>query len=101
MKALYEAKNELLHDCMLTIFACGTIGIAIKLVTFVNQWVFFPSFPNALDSAFLISATAYFAWASRSRRKKHQLQPELEFSMNPAFLEARQSVSIEEAIAQN
>jgi hypothetical protein len=69
MKALHSSDNELLHDCMLIVFSCGIIGIAIKFVTFVNQWVFFPSFPNVLDSAFLISAAGYFAWTSLKRRK--------------------------------
>jgi hypothetical protein len=65
MKAIHNNRNELLHDCMLIVFVCGTIGIAIKFVTFFNQWVYFPSFPNMLDSSFLISASVYLAWKSR------------------------------------
>lgn len=54
---------------MLIIMVCGTIGIALKFITFFNQWVYFPSFPNVLDSTFLISAVAYLGWKSRQPRK--------------------------------
>ena len=64
MKPIHNNKNELFHDCMLLIFVCGSIGMALKFATFFNQWVYFPSFPNALDSAFLISAVMYLAWRS-------------------------------------
>jgi hypothetical protein len=39
MKPIHNNWNELFHDCMLIIFICGTIGIAVKFVTFFNQWV--------------------------------------------------------------
>ena len=68
MKAIHSNRNELFHDCMLIVTVCGTIGIAIKFITFFNQWVYFPSFPNALDSTFLISSVSYLAWKSRKRK---------------------------------
>ncbi|MCW3996402.1 MAG: hypothetical protein NWE98_09700 [Candidatus Bathyarchaeota archaeon] len=68
MEPIHNTWRELLHDCLLIISVTGTIGIAIKFVTFFNQWVYFPSFPNALDSTFLISAVGYLAWASRKRK---------------------------------
>jgi nicotinamide riboside transporter PnuC len=68
MKQIHNNWNELFHDCMMIIFVCGTIGMAIKFVTFFNQWVYFPSFPNALDSTFLVSAVLYLAWNSRKRK---------------------------------
>ncbi len=68
MKAIHNNKAELFHDCMLIVTVCGTIGIALKFITFFNQWVYFPSFPNALDSTFLISAVGYLAWKSRKRK---------------------------------
>jgi hypothetical protein len=68
MKAIHNNKTELFHDCMLIVTVCGTIGIALKFITFFNQWVYFPSFPNALDSTFLISAVGYLAWKSRKRK---------------------------------
>jgi hypothetical protein len=68
MKPIHNNISELFHDCMTIIFVCGTIGIAVKFVTFFNQWVFFPSFPNALDSTFLISAVMYLTWKSRKRK---------------------------------
>jgi hypothetical protein len=68
MKPIHNNKAELFHDCMIIVTLCGTIGIALKFITFFNQWVYFPSFPNALDSTFLISAVGYLAWKSRKRR---------------------------------
>ena len=67
MKAIHNNYAQLFHDCMLIVFVCGTIGIAIKFVTFFNQWVYFPSFPNFIDASFLISAVIYLAWKSRRR----------------------------------
>ena len=68
MKAIHSNWTELFHDCMMIMFVCGTIGIALKFITFFNQWVYFPSFPNMLDSAFLISAVMYFTWKSFKRK---------------------------------
>jgi hypothetical protein len=61
-------KKELFHDCLQIIFVTGTIGIALKFVTLFNAGVYFPSYPNELDSAFLISAVVYLTWAARRRR---------------------------------
>lgn len=68
MKIVYNHWRELLQDCMIVVFVCGTIGIALKFVTFFNQWVYFPSFPNVLDSTFLISAVLFLAWKSRAHK---------------------------------
>ena len=68
MKSIHNSKNELFHDCIKIAAVAGTIGIALKFVTFFNQWVYFPSFPNALDSTFLITAVGYLAWSSRRRK---------------------------------
>jgi len=43
----------------------GTVGIALKFTTFFNRWVYFPSFPNALDSTFLILSVVYLAWKAK------------------------------------
>lgn len=67
MKPIHENWSQLAHDCMLVVFVCGTIGIAAKFVTFFNQWVYFPSFPNLIDATFLISAVVYLGWKSRRR----------------------------------
>ena len=67
MKAIHDNKTALVHDAMLVLFVCGTIGIALKFVTFFDQWVYFPSFPNVVDSTFLISAVVYLAWRARKR----------------------------------
>ena len=68
VKIVYNHWRELLQDCMIVVFVCGTIGIALKFVTFFNQWVYFPSFPNVLDSTFLISAVLFLAWKSRAHK---------------------------------
>jgi hypothetical protein len=68
MKLIYNSWNRLLHDCVLVMFVCGTIGIALKFATFFNHWVFFPSFPNSLDSTFLVSAVIYLAWRAIKRK---------------------------------
>jgi len=70
----YHTYKNLAIDLLSILFISGTIGIALKFITFqiiVNENlasgnlltdVFFPYFPNVLDSAFLISAVFYLAW---------------------------------------
>jgi hypothetical protein len=67
-----EEKNlkEVFSNGLLVVFFSGTIGIALKFFTFFNHWVYFPSFPNALDSGFLIlSATYFFTYIILKKRK--------------------------------
>jgi hypothetical protein len=42
-------------------FFFGIAGIALKLPTFFNHWVYFPMFPNLGDSLFLLASVAWFA----------------------------------------
>jgi len=72
MKAVHQNWNQLASDCIQIALVCGTIGIALKFITFFNHWVYFPAFPNVLDSAFLITAILYFAYAARKRIHKNQ-----------------------------
>jgi hypothetical protein len=70
----YHTYKNLAIDLLSILFISGTIGIALKFITFqiiLNENlasgnlltdVFFPYFPNVLDSAFLISAVFYLAW---------------------------------------
>lgn len=69
MKAMHQRWSNLVSDCLLLVFVTGTVGIALKFVTFFNQWVYFPSFPNALDSTFLIVAVVYLAWRTRKHER--------------------------------
>jgi hypothetical protein len=62
MKTVYKNWKQLLNDCILLTLVFGTIGIALKYTTFFNKWVYFPSFPNIIDSAFLILTVIYLAW---------------------------------------
>jgi hypothetical protein len=68
MKTLHRNWNELTNDCVLIALLTGTIGIALKFVTYFNQWVYFPAFPNTLDSAFLIISAGYLAWRAKGAR---------------------------------
>jgi hypothetical protein len=76
--------KELGNDLIMIIFIVGTIGIALKFTTFFDQWVYFPAFPNTLDSAFLISAVLYMGgprllkwrpWSNDPQLSYHQYQP--------------------------
>ena len=60
MKAFHKSRKEFLSFLLLLVFFFGTVGIALKFVSFFNHWVYFPAFPNSLDSAFLILGSAYF-----------------------------------------
>jgi hypothetical protein len=71
LKPIHNSKWELINDCALIVFVCGTVGIALKFVTYFNQWVYFPTIPNALDSTFLILAVGYFVWRARNKTPKH------------------------------
>ena len=62
MKTTQRTWKELLDNCVLIALVFGTIGIAIKFVTFFDQWVYFPAFPNALDATFLIFTVLYLVW---------------------------------------
>jgi len=68
MEPIHKNWTELGQDLILIVCVCGTIAIALKFITFFNQWVYFPSFPNALDSTFLITAVGYLAWRSRKKQ---------------------------------
>jgi hypothetical protein len=68
MKPIHNNYKELFNDCLSIIFACGTIGIALKFITFFDKWVYFPSFPNYLDSAFLICSVLYLTIKLRTNK---------------------------------
>jgi cytochrome c oxidase assembly factor CtaG len=75
MKLMYRNWTELLHDCIIVLILSGTAGIAVKFTTFFDKWVYFPSFPNICDAAFLILSVAYLAWrAKRPRKSKNRLK---------------------------
>jgi len=70
MKTLHRNWNELLNDCIQITLVCGTIGIALKFIAFFDQRVYFPTFPNLLDSAFLIISVTYLAWKARKHTRR-------------------------------
>jgi hypothetical protein len=81
MKAVHNRWSDLLNDCIQIALVCGTIGIALKFITFFNQWVYFPTFPNLLDSTFLIISIVYFAWKAR---KHNPQRTEKQVTFNPS-----------------
>jgi hypothetical protein len=65
MKTVYRSWKQLLNDCVLLILVFGTIGISLKFTMFFDKWVYFPSFPNALDATFLIFSVLYLVWKAK------------------------------------
>lgn len=78
-----EIKQILNWDFLLSvIFASGSIGIALKFIATIIQcnlmgvqrYVYFPIFPNFLDSTFIVLASIYFLWGKlRGIRKSNEL----------------------------
>jgi hypothetical protein len=76
----YRTYKELAVDLLVILFLAGTIGIALKFITFqiiLNQNLaagnllidaFFPYFPNVFDSAFLIMSVLYLTWRIQKLR---------------------------------
>lgn len=98
MKAMHQNWGQLANDCIQIALVCGTIGIALKFITFFNQWVYFPTFPNVIDSAFLITAILYLAVAARKRSKTNRFYESIrassiEFQANLPFPEDEQEVA--------
>ncbi len=59
MKVVNENFRKFVNNCFIVILVAGTIGIALKFIAYFNHWVYFPSFPNILDSAFLVISAVY------------------------------------------
>ena len=89
----YRSYRALAVDLISILFVSGTIGIALKFITFLiilNQNLasgnlltdlFFPYFPNVLDSAFLISSVLYLTWRLLiTRRRSEGSNSDLTFS---------------------
>jgi hypothetical protein len=65
--------TTLLNNLLITAFLAGTIGLALKFITYFDHWVYFPSFPNALDSTFLILSVIYLAAYIIHKNRQHQI----------------------------
>ncbi|MGD6806704.1 MAG: hypothetical protein ACQCN4_07070 [Candidatus Bathyarchaeia archaeon] len=68
--------KTLLNNLLLTAFLAGTIGLALKFTTYFDHWVYFPAFPNALDSTFLILSVIYLAAYIIHKNKQPQNKTE-------------------------
>jgi hypothetical protein len=95
MQMSYRSYRALAVDLISILFVSGTIGIALKFITFLiilNQNLasgnlltdlFFPYFPNVLDSAFLISSVLYLTWRLMiARRRSRGSISDLTFSQD-------------------
>ena len=70
MKELHKDWQSLSRDLLLIACITGTVGIAAKYVSFFNNWVWFPTFPNIFDSAFLIFSVFVVYFLGRSKMRK-------------------------------
>ena len=70
--------RELARACVSIICVIGTFGIALKFITTIIQcnlmgvqnYVYFPIFPNICDSIFLMFSVLWLAYSSTSPYKK-------------------------------
>lgn len=67
MKIVNGTFREFLNNCFIIVLVSGTIGIALKFLAYFNHWVYFPYFPNIIDSMFLVISAVYLG--SRAFRK--------------------------------
>lgn len=61
-----DARN-LKRKLLVIACAAGTVGIALKFLTYLDHWVYFPAFPNALDTAFLIISILILSYLAMRR----------------------------------
>ena len=62
MKAIHNNKKNLINDLIMITCIGGSVAIALKFITYFNHWVYFPAFPNMLDSIFLVCAVTYLTF---------------------------------------
>lgn len=55
----FMKKLEFFHVCMVVLCVSGVLGFSFGYGKWFDSWVFLPSFPNALDSAFLAFSSFY------------------------------------------
>lgn len=65
MKTIHRSWSDLANDLIQILIIGGAIGVAAKLISYFNKWVYFPSFPNVVDATFIVTAVIYLSWKSR------------------------------------
>jgi hypothetical protein len=70
LRELHKDWKSLAADLVIIVCITGTVGIALKFVSYFNNWVWFPTFPNIFDSAYLIFSICIVFFLSRSRNRK-------------------------------
>jgi hypothetical protein len=55
-----------------TICVSGVIGIALKFMTLLDHWLYFPIFPNILDALFLVISVLYLAYQAHKTKSQAQ-----------------------------
>jgi cytochrome c oxidase assembly factor CtaG len=68
MKVIHKTKKQLLTDLLILVFVSGIVGIALKFTVFFDKWVYYPWFPNVLDSVFLVCGVVWLAWMVKRKR---------------------------------
>ncbi|MCW4040544.1 MAG: hypothetical protein NWE83_07310 [Candidatus Bathyarchaeota archaeon] len=53
-----------------TICVSGVIGIALKFMTLLDHWLYFPIFPNILDALFLVISVLYLAYQAHKTKSQ-------------------------------
>ena len=56
------SSQQLLRSMTVILFAGGMLGIAFKFTTLFDQWIYFPKYPNFIDTIFLMVGTIYLSW---------------------------------------
>jgi hypothetical protein len=69
---IHRSWRCLLFDLSVILVVCGTVGIALKFVYYLEKWVWFPLLPNVLDSAFLIAGACLLAFQVKRQQKKRE-----------------------------
>jgi len=73
----YSTWKALGKDLLSILFITGTVGIALKFMVYwsyitsqTGNFVYFPAFPNVLDSIFLICSVVYLWYRGYRNEKK-------------------------------
>lgn len=62
------SRKQLLEYVLLAVCFFGTVGFAFGFTKWFDKWAYLPTFPNVLDSAFLVLSVSYLTW--RVMKKK-------------------------------
>jgi hypothetical protein len=61
--------KKFLDYALIVIFYFGILGIAIRMITNLEQWIFLPFFPDILDFVFIIIGSTYLTYKVVRKRE--------------------------------